>query len=164
MPLELTIEEKIKQLKKNKKYRTTNEQEKLRMERTKRRKEAREKARIALSQKQIKKDDQQKLKKDKEILIKLKERDEKATITNLKKWILVEKKTKDQIRVELLSHPELYQNVDRDFIAINVQKIYGEKENYMKNEKDKKRFTMKKKKQNEVDKKLKMLGGFDWRR
>lgn len=164
MPLELTIEEKIKELKKKKKLRTSSEQELLRMERTKRRKEAREKARIELSRKQIKKDEQQKLKKDKETLIKLKERDEIATMTNLKKWIWVDKKTKDELRIELLSHPELYQNVDRDFIAISVKKLYEEKEEYIKNEKKKKKLLKKNKKENEVDKKMKMLGGFDWRR
>ncbi len=158
--MEMSIEEKIEKMRKRRTMKTEEEWSELRDLRSRRRKEARDQEKKDLSEKsRIKNEREMKQnKKTEEIL--LKKRDEVATTEKLKQWILKEGKNKNDLRVLLISHPELYQNVDNDFISIKVKELYQ----YLEDLKEAKTIEIRKILNEKGIQKLSTLGGFGWRR
>lgn len=158
--MELTIEEKIERMRKRRTMKTEEEWIEIRDARARRRKEARDQEKRELAEKaRIKREREEKEKKKNEELL-LKKRDEVATTEKLRQWILKEKKNKEQLRVLLISHPELYQNVDNDFISIKVKEFYQ----HLEDLKEGKKAEIKKVLTEKGIKKMSTLGGFGWRR
>tara|TARA_Y100000741_G_scaffold113103_1_gene84856 strand:+ start:733 stop:1209 length:477 start_codon:yes stop_codon:yes gene_type:complete len=158
--MDMSIEEKIKKMRDRRTMKTEEEWEEIRDARARRRKEARDQEKRELAEKtRIKSVREEKEKKKKEELL-LKKRDEVATIEKLKQWILKEGKNKDELRVLLISHPELYQNVDNDFISIKVKEYYKHLEDLKEGKKKEIVKVLNKK----GIQKMSTLGGFGWRR
>ena len=158
--MEMTIEEKIKKMRERRTMKTEEEWAELRDARARRRKESREQEKKELAEKaRIKREREEKEKKKKEELM-LKKRDEVATTEKLKQWILKEGKNKDELRVLLISHPELYQNVDNDFISKKVKEYYG----HLEDLKEAKKKEIVKVLNEKGIQKMSTLGGFGWRR
>ena len=64
------------------------------------------------------------------------------------------------MRVLLISHPELYQNVDNDFISIKVKELYQ----HLADLKEGKKKEIVKVLNQKGIKKMSSMGGFGWRR
>jgi len=158
--MEMSIEEKIENMRKRRTMKTEEEWTEIRDLRARRRKEARDQEKTDLSEKsRIKNEREMKEKKKNEIML-LKKRDEVATTEKLKQWILKERKNKNDLRVLLISHPELYQNVDNDFISIKVKELYQ----HLEDLKEAKTDEIKQLLNEKGIQKMSTLGGFGWRR
>jgi len=158
--MEMSIEEKIEKMRKRRTMKTEEEWTEIRDLRARRRKEARDQEKTDLSEKsRIKNEREMKEKKKNEIML-LKKRDEVATTEKLKQWILKERKNKNDLRVLLISHPELYQNVDNDFISIKVKELYQ----HLEDLKEAKTDEIKQLLNEKGIQKMSTLGGFGWRR
>lgn len=156
----MSIEEKIKKMRERRTMKTEEEWTEIRDARARKRKDARDQEKRELAEKaRIKGKREEKDKKKNEELL-LKKRDEVATTEKLKQWILKEGKSKDELRVLLISHPELYQNVDSDFISIKVKEYYEHLEDLKEAKKEEIVKVLNKK----GIQKMSTLGGFGWRR
>ncbi len=158
--MEMSIEEKIEKMRKRRTMKTEEEWSELRDLRARRRKESRDQEKKDLSEKSRIKNEREMKEKKKTEEILLKKRDEVATTEKLKQWILKEGKNKNDLRVLLISHPELYQNVDNDFISIKVKELYQ----YLEDLKEAKTIEIRKILNEKGIQKLSTLGGFGWRR
>lgn len=158
--MELSIEEKIAKMRKRRTMKTEEEWAELRDLRARRRKDARDLEKKELSERaRVKEEREGKKKKEQEQEL-LKKRDEIATTEKLKQWILKEEKNKNELRVLLISHPELYQNVDNDFISIKVKELYQ----HLADLKEGKKKEIVKVLNQKGIKKMSSMGGFGWRR
>ncbi len=158
--MEMSIEEKIEKMRKRRTMKTEEEWSELRDLRARRRKESRDQEKKDLSEKSRIKNEREMKEKKKTEEILLKKRDEVATTEKLKQWILKERKNKNDLRVLLISHPELYQNVDNDFISIKVKELYQ----YLEDLKEAKTVEIRKVLNEKGIQKMSTLDGFGWRR
>ena len=71
-----------------------------------------------------------------------------------------EEKSKSELRVLLISHPELYQNVDNDFISIKVKELYQ----HLEDLKEAKKTEIVKILNKKGISKMRTMSGFGWMR